>query len=200
MLRVRFLPSIHFLISWWGLILLAALDTSVIFTVPVALDAVVVVMSAIHREVFWLVPLLATAGALAGAASSIRVGEFVGEQGLSRVVPEGVLDKIKHRVGGRRVAALAVTPLMPPPFPLTAVLVAAGALGAGRVRALSAIGIGFSIRFSIESVLALIYGRRIIRWLDSDLVRDVAIGMIVIAVIASVISIVRLVMHRSAAR
>lgn len=186
-------PYLNFLLSWWGLILLGALDTSVIFSLPIALDAVVVIMSALHREVFWLVPLLATAGALAGAATSIRVGEFVGEQGLSRWLPAKILGRIKRRVGGGRLGALIVAPLMPPPFPLTAVLVAAGALGAGRARVLSAIGIGFAIRFSIESLLALVYGRRLIRWLDSDLVRDIAIGMIAIAIIASVISIVRLV-------
>ena len=90
-----------------------------------------------------------------------------------------------------------VAPLMPPPFPLTAVLVAAGALGAGRVRALSAISIGFAIRFSIESLLALIYGRRIIRWLESDLVQDIGLGLIVIAVVASVISVVRVATRRS---
>ena len=89
-------PYLHFLISWWGLILLAALDTSVIFTLPIALDAVVVVMSALHRDMFWLVPVLATAGALAGAAGSIRVGEFVGEQGLSRWVPARVLERTDH--------------------------------------------------------------------------------------------------------
>jgi membrane protein YqaA with SNARE-associated domain len=190
---VPFRLSVHFLLSWWGLILLGALDTSVIFTLPIALDAVVVMMTALHREVFWLVPLLATAGALAGAATSIRVGEFVGEQGLSRWVPARILGRIKRRVSGRRVGALIVAPLMPPPFPLTALLVAAGALGAGRVRVLSAVGIGFAVRFSIESVLALLYGRRITQWLDSDLARDIAIGMIALAVIASVISIVRLV-------
>jgi membrane protein YqaA with SNARE-associated domain len=185
-------PYLHFLISWWGLIVLAALDTSVIFTLPIALDAVVVLMSALHREVFWLVPILATAGALVGAAASIKVGEFVGEQGLSRWVPPKIFNRIKQRVAGRRVAALIVAPLMPPPFPLTAVLVAAGALDAGRARVLSAIAIGFMVRFSIESLLALVYGRRIIQWLDSDVVRDVAIGLIVIALIGSAISIVRL--------
>lgn len=193
-------PYLHFLISWWGLILLAALDTSVIFALPFALDAVVVAMSAIHRDMFWLVPLLATAGALAGAASSIRVGEFVGEHGLSRVVPERFFDRIKQRIHRRRLAPLIVVPLLPPPFPLTAVLVAAGALNAGRARVLSAIAIGFMVRFSIESLLALIYGRRIIHWLDSDVVWDVAVGLIVIAVIGSAISIVRLVRSPSTRR
>jgi len=187
---------VHFFLSWWGLWLLAALDATVIFTFPIALDAVVVVMSSVHRNLFWLVALVALTGSLLGAFSSIKVGEIVGEQGLTRVVPGASLDRVKRHLGGRRSRALALAPLMPPPFPLTAVLVAAGALKIGRVRVLSALAIGFAIRFTLESVLALWYGRRIVRWINSAVAWDIGVALIAIAVVASIASIVRLVFWR----
>jgi membrane protein YqaA with SNARE-associated domain len=187
-------PYLHYLLTWWGLLILAALDTSVIFTLPIALDVVVVAMSALHRNLFWLVPIVATAGALAGAATSMKVGEFAGEKGLSRLVPAKIFNRIKRHVSGRRYLALVAAPLMPPPFPFTAVIIAAGALGVGRTRLLSAIGIGLAIRFTIESVLALVYGRRIIGWLNSDAVHYVAIAMIVVVIVGGVVSVVRLVL------
>src|SRR5579871_3259272 len=187
---------VHFFLTWWGVWLIAALDATVIFTFPLALDAVVIVMASMHRNVFWLTPILATAGSLVGALTSIRVGEIVGEQGLARVVPSRSLDRIKKHMAGNRVTALALAPLMPPPFPFTAVIVAAGALSAGRVRILAALAVGLSIRFWLESVLALVYGRRIIRWIDSDIARDIAIGAIVLAIVATTISILRLTIWR----
>jgi len=77
---------IHAFLSWWGLALLAALDASIVFTFPIALDVIVVAMSSIHREYFWVCPIVATVGSLVGAASSIAVGRLVGEKGVERIV------------------------------------------------------------------------------------------------------------------
>src|SRR5207245_2942900 len=49
------------------------------------------------------------------------------------------------------------------------------------------------VRFGIEASLALIYGQRIISWLDSDLFHDIVGVFIVLAVVLTTISIVRVI-------
>jgi hypothetical protein len=48
-------------------------------------------------------------------------------------------------------------------------------------------------RFGLEAVLARIYGRQILSWLDSDIFHDVVAAFIALAVVLTIVSIVRLV-------
>ncbi len=191
---------IHAFLSWWGLALLAALDASIVFTFPIALDVIVVAMSSIHREYFWVCPIVATVGSLVGAASSIAVGRLVGEKGVERFVPRRYFAQIQARVSSPHPWPMVFVPLMPPPFPLTAVIVAAGALKARAARVLIALGGGLLVRFTLESCLALVYGRRIVRWIDSNAARDIAEAMIVIMVACGAYSLWRIVQRERAAQ
>jgi hypothetical protein len=49
------------------------------------------------------------------------------------------------------------------------------------------------LRFGVEAWLAAIYGRRIIRWLDADLFQDVVMGCIVLTIVLTTVSILRIV-------
>jgi hypothetical protein len=48
-------------------------------------------------------------------------------------------------------------------------------------------------RFGLEGALALVYGQRIILWLDSDLFHDLVAFFIILAVVLTTISIVKVV-------
>src|SRR6185369_15966234 len=52
-----------------GVIILAALDSTIVFFLPLGIDAVVIILSARRTAFAWTVPLLATAGSLGGAAA-----------------------------------------------------------------------------------------------------------------------------------
>src|SRR5262245_13309226 len=63
----------HFFVSIFGLflsplgvLLLAALDSTLIFFLPAALDTAVVVMSASDKDMFWIYPLMAVIGSVIG--------------------------------------------------------------------------------------------------------------------------------------
>jgi len=47
-------------------------------------------------------------------------------------------------------------------------------------------------RFGVEGILARIYGRSIVGWLDSDLFHDIVAGFIALAIVLTIVSIVRL--------
>jgi hypothetical protein len=48
------------------------------------------------------------------------------------------------------------------------------------------------VRFGGETLLAVFYGPRILAWLQSDILNDIVGGIIVLALVASLLSVVRL--------
>ena len=77
----KFFASIFGLfLSPLGLVVLAALDSSMIFFLPAAVEGAVVILTARYREFVWLFPLLATAGSVAGAWVTFGLGGKVGEE------------------------------------------------------------------------------------------------------------------------
>lgn len=176
-----------------GIVVLAALDSTMFFSLPFGIDAVVVILAARLRGLAWIVPLLATAGSLAGAALTFWMGGKVGEQGLDRYVPRQRLEKARRTIKNKGAVALAVLDLIPPPFPFTPFVLAAGALEVRTVTFFATLAACRIFRFGLETVLALMYGRRILSWLDSDIFHEIVAGCIALATVLTIVSIVRIV-------
>lgn len=177
-----------FFLTWWGAYLIAALDASMVFFLPFGVDAVVIFLAARDRSLFWLYPLLATAGSASGAALTYWLGRKVGEAGLERYVPRGRRERLLSRVRDRGAVALALPALMPPPFPLTPFILTCGALRVSLRRFFATFIVVRLLRFGIESVLALVAGAGILRVLRSDRFQAVIIAFIAIAVVGTIIS------------
>lgn len=173
-----------------GVFVLAALDSSLFFSLPFGIDAVVIIVAARLPEA-WLVPLLAAAGSVTGAALTFWMGVKIGERGLERYVQPKRLQKIRKRIKESGAVALASLSLIPPPFPFTPFVLVAGALEVRRATFFTTLALCRIIRFGIEAALAVRYGRRILRWLDSPLFQDVVAGCIVLTVVLTILSIVR---------
>jgi membrane protein YqaA with SNARE-associated domain len=185
-----------------GVVALAFLDSTLFFSLPFGIDAVVIILAARQRDLWWTVPLLATAGSVAGAALTFWMGRKIGEKGLERYVPPKRLKKIQAQLKKSGAIALAVLNLIPPPFPFTPFVLAAGALKVKRRLFFVTLAVTRLIRFGLEAALALVYGRRIIALLDSDTFKNVIFGCIILAVVLTTLSIVRVVRstRRSRAR
>ena len=178
----------RFFLTWWGAFLAGVLDSSLVFFMPFGIDALVIYLAARDENLFWLYPLLATAGSLVGAAVTYWVGHKAGEVGLERLVPERRLERLRARVRNRGAVAMAIPALLPPPFPLTVFTLTCGALAANRWLFFSTFGVMRLLRFSVEATLARIYGRGILRVLESDGFQFVIVGFIVITVIGTIVS------------
>jgi membrane protein YqaA with SNARE-associated domain len=176
-----------------GVIVLAALDSTLFFSSPLGIDAVVIIVAARLNDLAWVVPLLAAGGSVAGAGLTFWMGAKVGEQGLDRYVPARRLERIKRRIRDSGAIALAVLDLIPPPFPFTPFVLAAGALEVrARMFFLTLLACRL-LRFGLEALLARIYGRSIVAWLDSDLFHTIVGVTIVLAIALTALSIVKLV-------
>ena len=176
-----------------GLVVLAALDSTIFFSLPFGIDAAVILLAARDRAMAWSVPLLATAGSVAGAALSFWMGGKIGENGLERYVKPRRLNSIRKRVRNTGAIALAVLDLIPPPFPFTVFVLAAGALEVNTATFFVTLTICRIVRFGVEALLAVIYGRHILAWLESNTFHDIVAVCMVFAIVASAVSIVRLV-------
>jgi membrane protein YqaA with SNARE-associated domain len=177
-----------------GVVVLAALDSTLFFSLPFGIDAAVIILAARLRDDWWLVPLLASFGSLAGAALTFWMGVKIGEKGLDRWVPdERRLDRIRRRSREKGAVALAVLDLIPAPFPFTPFVLAAGALEVDPRTFFGTLAVCRIARFGLEAALAIRYGQSILRWLDSDLFHDIVTFFIVVAILLTTLSIVKLV-------
>lgn len=188
-MRAFFASIFAYFLSPFGLLALAALDMSMLFFLPFAVDAGVILLTARRPDRAIVYVALATAGSLIGGAVTFWIGRRAGEHGLQRFVSTRRLDHIKRRVRDSGAVALALPAMMPPPFPLTPFVLTCGALEVSRTRFFFTLGIVRAVRFGIEAALAVIYGRRILGWMRSDLFQTIVIGFAFVAVVVTIAGI-----------
>jgi membrane protein YqaA with SNARE-associated domain len=175
-------------LTWWGPFVVGALDASPVFFMPFGVDALVIYLAARDEHLFWLYPILAAAGSLVGAAITFWIGHKAGDVGLTRLVSKRRLERLRCQVRDKGAMALAVPAIMPPPFPLTPLVLTCGALKVDARRFFTTFAAMRLVRFGVGAVLARIYGRGILRVLESDTFRGVVIGFIVLAVVGTIVS------------
>ena len=176
-----------------GVVVLAALDSTLFFSLPFGIDAAVIILAARMHDLWWTVPLLASAGSVGGAALTFWMGKKIGETGLERYVAPKRLKKVRARINKSGAIALAVLDLIPPPFPFTPFVLAAGALEVKTSLFFVTLTVCRILRFGLEAALAARYGRGVLAWLDSDWFHDIVSFFIVVAVVLTALSIVKLI-------
>ena len=87
---------------------------------------------------------------------------------------------------------MALPALMPPPFPLTPFVLTCGALNVDRRIFFGTFALMRLMRFGGEATLARIYGRGVLRMLESNAFQVAIVAFIIIAVIGTSISAVML--------
>lgn len=185
---LRFFRSIGAL----GLLILGVCDSSFLF-MPLSNDILLIALVS-SEEAAWhwiLYTMTAAIGSVIGVALVDLVMRKVGEEGLEKFVSPKQLEKLKGKMKQRGLWAVFLATMMPPPFPFTAVIMVASALQCARWEMLGAVFVGRVIRFSVESILALYFGRRFLRYLRSDVLEYFVYGFIIMAVIGSIITIVK---------
>jgi membrane protein YqaA with SNARE-associated domain len=151
-------------------------------------DAAVIYLAARDDERFWIYPLLACAGSSFGAALTYWIGKKIGEQGLSRFVPERRLARLRKRVKDGGALAMAVPALLPPPFPLTPFILTSGALQVDPRKFFVTFAAVRLLRFGAEAVVARSYGRGVLSVLQSDTFRAVVFTFVFVAVVGTMVS------------
>src|SRR5260370_20833191 len=111
-----------------GLILLGIVDTApFIPSPPGSVDALVVLLASHNREWWAYYALMATIGEVAGGYATYRHAEKGGEKTLEKKTGKPLVQRVYkwfQKVGAGPLVLVGA--MLPPPFPFTAVLMAAG--------------------------------------------------------------------------
>jgi membrane protein YqaA with SNARE-associated domain len=187
-MRALFHSLLGYFLTPFGVLLMGAIDSSLVFFLPLGIDFVVIILAARRPELFWLYAVLATMGSVIGAAVTFWIGRKVGEHGLSRLIKPSRLTRIQQRVSERAAISVAALAIIPPPFPFTAFVLTSGAF---RVNAwhffVTLAGVRL-LRFMVEGALAARYGKGILGWMESTTFTVIIGALIVLAVAGTVVS------------
>ena len=187
-MRSFFYSLLGYFLTPGGLLALAALDSSLIFFLPLGIDFAVIVLAARKPELFWLYALLATAGSVAGAAFTFWIGCKIGEHGLTKLIKPSRLERIQQRVGDNAAVSVAALGIIPPPFPFTAFVLTSGAAHADAKIFLTTLAGVRLLRFFLEAALAARYGRRLLIWMKTPTFEAIIGVLIVLAIVGTIVS------------
>lgn len=161
------LSAFHWIrsLGTFGIILMALIDNSVIPT-PGSVDLLTVYFAARNQEVWYWYAVVSTAGSVLGGYVTYRLGRKGGKEALEKRVSRSKMKKIYARFESGGFWSIFIPALLPPPFPMSPFLLAAGAFNYPRDKFLGALAIGRAIRYTLIAYLALIYGRHIMRFVN----------------------------------
>jgi membrane protein YqaA with SNARE-associated domain len=180
-----------------GLLLLGILDSSFLFA-PLGNDLLVVAMSArAHRtQAMLYYAFMSTVGSVLGCLLVDVLLRRAGEKGLEKHLPPKRLKYVKCKVQQNAAWALVLASILPPPFPFTPFVMAAAALQYPRGRMAAIVGAARMVRFTILGVLALLFGRHILRLFQAPAIQWSLIALIVVCTVGSAISVVHWIRRR----
>lgn len=145
-----------------GLFVVSIIDSSIIpLPVPGSTDLLLILLVA-HRANPVLAAIAATVGSIIGGYLTWGTGAKGGEAALNRYMPKRFARRLTRWVESKGTLAVTVSALLPPPFPLMPLLLAAGALGVSRRRFLISFSLARTFRYALVSWLAAIYGRTLV--------------------------------------
>ena len=145
-----------------GLILLGLLDNSII-PLPGSMDVITILLAAHRREPWVYYAFMATAGSVLGGYLTYRMARKGGKETLEKRFSKKKAARIYAIFEKWGFAAVAIPALLPPPFPIVAMLLAAGALQYPTRKFLAALAVGRAVRYSLLAYLGFHYGRHIVR-------------------------------------
>ena len=146
-----------------GLIALGVIDNSPI-PLPGSMDAATILLAAHHRNLWVYYAIMATLGAALGGYLTYRIARKGGKETLEKRLSKRKATKVYAIFERWGFAAVAIPAILPPPFPIVPMLLAAGAMQYPARKFLAALALGRGIRYTILAYLGAHYGRNIVRF------------------------------------
>jgi len=174
-----------------GLILLGILDNAPFLSTPAGGVDAIVILLAWHNRGWWVYyALVATVGEVIGGYLTYRFAEKGGEKALEQRFGEArtaqVYEWFEQRGTGLVVMVGAI---LPPPFPFTPVLTAAGVGHYPKNKFLPALATGRSVRFLAMAYLGRQFGQAVIDFF-AWYYRPALYALIVLAILGGIAALV----------
>jgi len=183
-----------------GLLLLGIADNLPIGSSPAgSVDVFLIVLSA-HQPRWWAYyALMATVGEVIGGYLTYRVSEKGGQETFEKKIRKGRAEKLYQAFDKHGFTTVFTGAILPPPFPFTPVLMAAGVMQYPRKKFVSALTGGRAIRFFVAAFLARAYGQRMINFF-SLYYHPVMYVLIALAIIAGIGAAIYFIWYRPKAQ
>ena len=183
-----------------GLILLGLADNTPFISAPAGSVDVFLILLSAHQYEWWAYyALMATVGEVAGGYVTYRLAERGGRETLEKKVGKPRAEKLYRRFEKHGDMTVFAGSILPPPFPFTSVLMAAGVMQYPQKKFLSALTGGRALRFFSVAYLSRVYGRQMIAFFSRHY-QAMLYALIALAVAAGIGALVYFKWHRSAAR
>jgi membrane protein YqaA with SNARE-associated domain len=182
---------LHIILSfgYFGLFILAALDSTILFFMPFAIDFLFIAQVSRHRAEFPYYLLTTVCGSVAGCLLTYWIVSKTSEKTLERHLPKRKFKKLKKKIDEKGFYAVLLTAILPPPFPFSPFIVAASIAKISLKKLVAGVLTGRTLRFLAEGLLAFFLGRQILTLLRSDALKFTMMGIFALAIIGTSISI-----------
>ncbi|HET9182900.1 MAG TPA: VTT domain-containing protein [Candidatus Angelobacter sp.] len=165
----------------WGLLILAGIDS---LAIPIPIDVLVATYAYSAPYKAWIYCIAAAVGSALGCLLPYALGLAGGELFLLKRIDPKRLEKIRDRFEKQEFLAMMIPAMLPPPTPFKLIVFSAGVFEMKVIHFLLAITCGRLIRFSIVSVLAVMFGREVVTRVESLFTRHPWVILVLLLVIA----------------
>jgi len=168
-----------------AMIVIGALDSSLL-SLPEINDYLVVGRCFKQPSAAFYFPLFAATGSVIGCLALYTIMRRGGQALLRRRFKRENIERVERAYARFGFLAIAIPALLPPPMPFKIFVATAGTLEYPRWKFLATVMVARSLRYYVEGILAVYYGRRVLLFLKDN-------GLVVISVVTAVVVLLVLV-------
>jgi len=146
-----------------GLILLGLADNTPFVSAPPGSEDVFLILLSAHHPHWWFYyAFMATVGEVLGGYLGYRLAAKGGHETFEKKVGKPRAEKIYEQFDKRGYLTVFTGSVLPPPFPFSPVVMAAGVMQYPRKKFLSALSAGRAARFLTVAFLGRVYGQQMV--------------------------------------
>ena len=165
-----------------AMIVIGALDSSLL-SLPEINDYLVVGRCFKDHSAVFYFPLFAAIGSVLGCSLLYTLVRRGGQAVLRKRFPLQSIKRVERAYERFGFLAIGIPAIMPPPLPFKIFVATAGALEYPRWKFLLTVMIARSLRYYVEGILAVYYGRRVLLFMKDN-------GLVIISIVATILLVV----------
>jgi membrane protein YqaA with SNARE-associated domain len=153
------------------------------------MDVFTIWLAAAHHDLWPYYAFMATVGAVIGGYITYAIGRKGGKEAIEHRLRKERAQKLFKRFDRWGFRTVGVSAILPPPFPLVPVLLAAGGLQYPRKKFLGALALGRSLRYFLIAGLGSLYGGQITAFF-SRYYKPAVLTLVGLAVVGGIFAVV----------
>ncbi|HEX8455960.1 MAG TPA: VTT domain-containing protein [Pyrinomonadaceae bacterium] len=162
----NFIVGVPIYVAAPAMVVIGALDSSLL-SLPEINDYLVVMRCYSDPKAAFYFPLFAALGSVIGCLLLYWLMRRGGQAVLRRRFRAEHIERVERAYARFGFLTLAIPALLPPPMPFKIFVATAGALEYPRWRFMVTIMIARSLRYYVEGILAIYYGRHVLEFIES---------------------------------